>query len=134
MLSKLGPDGMSSDESDHQGDSGIPQFRIMRKEWRSENMTPWLRAFDRLYRDSRFRTGQEKGTENIPYRYTLPGAPQARGRLQPGESTSNRRIVPCLPRNAYDERWMQTLDEFEREELRASPEEYSFLHSPATHL
>ncbi|KAG2144068.1 hypothetical protein BD769DRAFT_1347862 [Suillus cothurnatus] len=52
MLTRIGPDGMSSDETANEND--VPQYRILGRNWRSLEVTSWLRVFDAIYRHNRY--------------------------------------------------------------------------------
>ena len=113
MLHRLGPRGMSSDESDHQPDGGV-RYRILRKHWRNPALTAWLRIFDYLYRSSHLAL-----SDDIPSRFAT------------GKVSFNGPPVRGLPRNAYNEAWLDTLSAGEVQRLGARQEEtYSFTHSP----
>jgi hypothetical protein len=116
----LGVDGMSSDESDHENMSGMPQFRIVKKPWRNPTLSPWLRVFDSIHRYSRFR----------PVRRTTRGA-QPHIRLLGNKVDDSCPAVIRLPGNAYNSAWLEMLDTYDREILEADEDEiYDFSHLP----
>ncbi|KAI0740920.1 hypothetical protein C8Q76DRAFT_598028, partial [Earliella scabrosa] len=82
MLHRLGPQGMSSDESDHQPDGEV-SYRILPKRWRHPALTAWLRIFDYLYRSRHLAL-----SDDIPRRF-------ATGQVSYGPP------VRGLPYNAY---------------------------------
>ena len=49
VVQSLGLDGMSSDESDHEGHKGEVTYYILHKDWRSRQITAWLRMLDSLH-------------------------------------------------------------------------------------
>lgn len=118
MLKYLGVDGMSSDDSDHGVATGVPQYRIVRKPWRHPSLAPWLRVFDALHRHSRFR----------PVRRVTRGA-QAHIRLLGNRVDASRAAVPQLCQNAYNPAWLESLNEFDREDLQIDAGLYDFTHS-----
>ncbi|EIW54269.1 uncharacterized protein TRAVEDRAFT_132465 [Trametes versicolor FP-101664 SS1] len=114
MLEQLGVDGMSSDESDSQ--NGVKYYRILRKSWRPERVTLWVRGFDAVEAIS--RPSNARGN-------------QPRKRMQSTKVDDSRDAVKGLPRNAYDATWYAKLGDFAREDLCRSEETYSFDHCPA---
>ena len=76
ILQRLGIDGMSSDEEDE----GAPfiRYRVLKKTWRSEAVTTFLRALDALHR--RYRKTGGSGSKR--------GSPPRLRCLCPKESTS----------------------------------------------
>lgn len=117
MLTYLGVDGMSSDESDH--DSGLPQYRILVKPWRNPVLAPWLRVFDALHRRSRFR----------PVDRATRGA-QPHLRIVSSKQDGSRAAVTHLPKNAYNSIWLSNLPDYDLRRLHPQDETYSFSHSP----
>lgn len=118
MIKYLGPDGMSTDESDHQNSpDGMPQYRIVKKPWRNPAVGAWLCVFDAIHRYHKFR----------PIRRNTRGA-DAHRRLLGNTVDNSRAAVDQLPLNAYNPTWIANLPEFEQEDLRPSPE-YDFSHS-----
>ena len=117
MLRRLGMDGMSSDESSVEND--IVHYRVVKKRWRNEKVTSWLRAFDAMYRKKRV---------SATNRRSRGAAVHAR------EVTNNfddsRAAVPHLPRSAYDETWLHTLQAVDLEDLCVREEPYLFEHLP----
>src|ERR1700722_10465356 len=99
MLTYLGLDGMSSDESDHE--NGLPQYRILIKPWRHPALTPWLHVFDALHHQSRFR----------PVDRTTRGA-QPHLRVVSSKQDGNHAAVSQLPVNAYNPTWLANLPEY----------------------
>ncbi|EDR13086.1 uncharacterized protein LACBIDRAFT_322527 [Laccaria bicolor S238N-H82] len=119
ILQRLGVDGMSTDESDHELiGTGIPQFRIRKKGWRDERLGVWLRKFDALHRFRRF----------APIRRAGPGA-QPRIRLISNVS-STRPPVPGLPFNAYNANWLQHLPSWGATDLEVDSRRYCFQFNP----
>lgn len=125
-LMGLSSGGMSEDESDHTPDSEdegdqvegeIPQsgpqrrrYKITTLEWRSPDVTQWLRTMDLVYIGTRF---YDDGTP-------MPGN-QARERY-PSNKTQIGRPIQGLPRNFYNAEWLQTLSPDDLADLDVQPE------------
>ncbi|KAG2747845.1 hypothetical protein P692DRAFT_20848939 [Suillus brevipes Sb2] len=122
MLTRIGPDGMSSDETANEND--VPQYRILGRHWRSLEVTAWLRIFDAIYRHNRYGpagTGSRGNNARMRFESMSMGHPQ--------------RAVRRLPRNAYRAEWYDGLDQYDREELdRCEGEVYAFTHDPNIQL
>jgi len=86
---------MSSDEEEHVGTE--VQYRVRVPPWRSDAVTAWLRVFDVLYVHARRGRvfGDQRGS-------------QPRQRVTTGDVSRRPGIVPMLPRNAYDDVWVNT--------------------------
>ncbi|KAI0705489.1 hypothetical protein C8Q76DRAFT_771240 [Earliella scabrosa] len=117
ILQRLGPEGMSSDESAME--NGVKQFRILKKEWRNERLTGWLRVFDAISRERRAN----------PVTETTRGA-EPRQRFQSGKVDSSTPPVGALPSNAYDPTWYANLTPYRRQRLQARKNAYDFTHTP----
>ncbi|KAI0712000.1 hypothetical protein C8Q76DRAFT_602860, partial [Earliella scabrosa] len=117
ILQRLGPEGMSSDESAME--NGVKQFRILRKEWRSEQLTGWLRIFDAISRERRAN----------PITEATRGA-EPRQRFQSGKIDNTSPPVGSLPINAYNPKWYAQLPPYRRQRLQARKKAYDFTHSP----
>lgn len=115
ILRLLGPDGMSSDESDHE--NGVVQYRVLIKSWRNPILTPFLRVFDASYRRDRF----------VPILQNTQGA-HPHLRLASNKVDDSRGAVTRLPVNAYDSRWLANLIPFDREMLQEG-DLYDFSHT-----
>ena len=102
LLSKLGTDGMSSDE-----EVGSNQYDVVAKVWRSTELVIWLRTLDALYRRSR---------ENVKINTDRRGN-DIHVRVPSGRINSRSRAVPGLPVNAYDPAWLSTLTPCDLEDL-----------------
>ncbi|KAG1854901.1 hypothetical protein F4604DRAFT_1591062 [Suillus subluteus] len=122
MLARIGPDGMSSDETANEND--VPQYRILGRNWCSLEVTAWLRIFDAIYRHNRYGpagTGSRGNNARMRFESMSMGHPQ--------------RAVRRLPRNAYRAEWYSGLDQYDREELdRCEDEVYAFTHVPNIQL
>ncbi|KIK38458.1 hypothetical protein CY34DRAFT_90973 [Suillus luteus UH-Slu-Lm8-n1] len=119
ILTRIGPDGMSSDETANE--NNVPQYRILGRHWRSLEVTAWLRIFDAIYRHNRYGpagTGSRGNNARMRFESMSMGHPQ--------------RAVRRLPRNAYRADWYDGLDQYDREELdRCEDEVYVFTHVPS---
>ncbi|KAH9885103.1 hypothetical protein C8Q73DRAFT_660346 [Cubamyces lactineus] len=117
MLQCLGVDGMSSDESSVEND--IVHYRILKKSWRHPNLTIWLRVFDAAYRKTRV-SETNRATRGAPVHW----------RLVTNQYDNRRAAVPCLPKNAYNPEWLNSLNGMDVEDLAARDEFYDFTHTP----
>lgn len=116
MLELLGVEGMSSDESDREGDQD--QYWILPPLWRDERLTTWLRAFDSVHHLLR------KSGDPTALRGAFPHIRHPTKR----KSDSNG-FVPGLPINAYDEDWFQQ-QSVPKLILHPSNNQYDFTHDP----
>lgn len=115
VIRALGVDGMSSDESEHEG--GSPRYRILQKPWRNPSITSWLRVFDAVHMNARL--GLAHGSQ----RGAMP-----RVRVASSLMGASRPVVPHLPRNAYSGLWLERLSEYEAASIQPSAG-YEFSHS-----
>ncbi|KAF9500278.1 hypothetical protein BDN71DRAFT_1355543, partial [Pleurotus eryngii] len=119
MLERLGVQGMSSDESDHE--SGLSQYRILLPKWRNPQLAAWLRVFDAIHRKSRFQSDQTRAGRGARPRLRVVGQTW---------STSES-YVSQLPLNAYNPNWLARLNIIEKEDVDAQGDEhYDFSHNP----
>ncbi len=86
-------------------------FRKIRPVWRSSapDVAAWFATFDHLHMSTRFYKNGKRKPGRLP-RHRLPA-------LAPRVSNSNN-YPKRLPRNFYDETWLDGLDEFERAQLK----------------
>lgn len=117
IIHDLGAEAMSSDESDHE--SGVPQYHVLIHAWRNPVLTPFLRAFDAIYRRSRF----------APITQNTRGA-HPHIRFMSGRRSTTRRIPPGRPVNAYDPRILHNMTDDDFFDLRVEPA-YDFSLTPA---
>ena len=115
MLQRLGPDGMSSDEEEIE--NGTVQYNVLVKDWRSEELAPWLRVFDAAARMLRI--------EPFPRRRGC----YPRARHSTDQTGSSSRGVVGLPTAAYRPEWLARLGAYRRELLRDTDERYDFIHT-----
>lgn len=119
VLQKMGTQGMSSDESDHEEvvndpilGSRTPQYRVLLPKWRSTELRAWLRIFDQIHMIERRSHGSLRG--DFPrLRIHDSGSPCY---------STRQTYVNHLPRNAYDSAWLAS-------RTRVVPtEDYTFSH------
>ena len=123
-LELLGVNGMSSDEEDQY--RGTKQYRVFKKVWREEAVTPWLRVFDAAYRRTRLEP-MESGAGAVP---------RVRFVTNTVAPWPLRNVVKRLPKSAYDQTWLESLTERERRCLRVAedPAGSLFTHEPSALL
>lgn len=103
-IDKLGTSGHSEDETDAETKHLIrPRYKIKRCAWRSDQLTRYLRALDRLHIYNRFSAIAPRSPGNWP-----------RERI-PGSKIGTSGAVAGLPRNFYDAKWLSGLS---KEEVR----------------
>lgn len=92
---RLGVSGHSGDESDHR-DMNTLRYTILQLEWRSMELTQYLRALDVVHLSTRWtRDGRPKQGR----------FPRIR-RVVNGRVDTSAEAVPGLPRNFYDATWL----------------------------
>ncbi|KAH9921094.1 hypothetical protein B0H21DRAFT_701777, partial [Amylocystis lapponica] len=107
---------MSGDES--QPETG--RYVVTRLPWRSVQAEEWLMVFDWMHLSTRFNANRKPNSGRFPHR-------RSRG-SQRIESECNP--VPGLPKNFYDQAWLNGLPEDDQIELRMQPE-VDLTHSEA---
>ncbi|PCH45159.1 hypothetical protein WOLCODRAFT_168110 [Wolfiporia cocos MD-104 SS10] len=111
VLERMGKEGMSGDESDHQG--GQRQYAIMRETWRNNTLlTKWLRILDLLQLHMKFNGMGRAARGNWP-------------RIRKLSSTRPKlagKPVAGLPLNFYDPEWYAALRDTQRAELGVQPQ------------
>jgi len=107
---------MSSDETSD-GD-GFRRYRILRPQWRSTAATGWLRFFDVLY--NRARRDRVFGND----RGAFP-----RDRKTAKRDSESTQFVIGLPRNGYDEGWLNS--QIDIENVVQPRPNVSWTHEPA---
>lgn len=117
MLERLAVNGMSSDEEDHY--RGTKHYRVLKKRWRAQELTPWLRVFDAAYRKDR----------SVPFEQGQGAMPRLRYTSNAETHRPVRNAVKGLPRNAYDPDWVASLSSYERGRLGMIDEIYNFQHT-----
>ena len=104
---------MSEDESDHEGKGGALQgrrYKITKSQWRSPEVTKWLRTMDLIYTGTKINEDNTWGPGN-QFRQRYPSTKEELGRAIIG-----------LPRNFYDARWLRTLTPRQLGALSVQPE------------
>ena len=115
MIERFGVDGMSSDESETE--SGVKQYTVLKKSWRADEVTLWLRGIDAIVALS------TKSRGNRP-----------RIRMVSTKVDDSRPAVQGLPQNAYNSTWYARLGDFDRADLHRSEEIYEFNHANSVWL
>ena len=103
----LHAEGMSSDESD--GEGGHTKYWVKTRQWRSNALNQYLQRID-----------LDANRTNV-YGKPWPGNPPRLRKRRANATLSDRRAVPCLPINFYDEAWLATLENRDRKALKAKP-------------
>lgn len=88
---------MSSDEEQIVGQH--KQYEVIEPAWRSDVVTSWLRIFDALHAQAKRSglLGDQRGAE-----------PRMRITNMPPKRSTSERFVSKLPRNAYDDQWLNS--------------------------
>lgn len=119
MLQQFGPTGMSSDESsgDERPTSGQPRdrYHICQPQWRSSRVTTWLRTLDVVHLIDR---GLGRGRDPR-LRISNPEDPRVSQSIE---------FVAYLPRNAYNETWLEQRNDINFAIFPA--DNYDFSHDP----
>ncbi|KAH9481667.1 hypothetical protein JR316_0006194 [Psilocybe cubensis] len=110
MFLRMGYRGMSSDESDSEGN----RFKVHLCPWRHPNVTQWLHAIDALGLAMRKNANLKQGSSQ---REREPST-------KPGDPT---RFVRGLPRNSYEPTWLDNPDHIQFD-VRPTDEVYNFVH------
>ncbi|KAJ8455320.1 hypothetical protein ONZ45_g18976 [Pleurotus djamor] len=119
MLERLGPKGMSDDESDRgNGDDGgqpRPVYRVVSPYWRDPDVATWLQVFNAAHLHS-----HQRGSTRGQY-------PRVRLRSAPETSDFTCKPVRFLPHNAYRKVWYDA-QRNGADVLKPHPEAYQFQH------
>lgn len=105
--------GMSGDESDRGSrlsSSSTKNYFILRPEWRSQEVSRWLRVMDLVHLDRRF-AADGRMTRGKLARYRLPS----------NKVDQTASPVPMLPKNFYDADWLSSLSAKEMRRLDIQP-------------
>lgn len=102
---------LSEDESDHENGTrlGCSRYAIVKEEWRSDELVVWLRMMDLL------ACGEKWAGRQV----AQPG--NGKRRRFHSSLSKDGVAVAGLPENCYDPDWLNTLDQFEREQLQVKP-------------
>ncbi|KAG2135667.1 hypothetical protein BD769DRAFT_1385540 [Suillus cothurnatus] len=95
MVQWLGPNGMSSNESDHEGLEGKPLYCILQKLWCSLEVTELLRLLDVLHLYKMFGKAWNVLSGAWPHMHS--------SRMQVSTSSP----VESLPQNFYSQKWLK---------------------------
>ena len=126
-MESLGLDGMSSDESSHEGRKGEATYHIREKRWCSRQVNDWLRMLDALHLRLRY-SGKWQATAGAWPHFRSSGL-----------EYSERPPVKGLPVDFYSADWYGNQDAFMKGELKAKkklgsltvPAEYwKYVHLP----
>ncbi len=114
----MGIGGTSEDESDHE--EGERRFRIVELDWRSAELTKWLRVYDNIYSSTKFNYAGRPSRGNwtrirVP---SHPGAPKLKKKPPVG-----------LPRNFFKPGYLDGLLKYELDALKVKDEVYPLLHT-----
>ncbi len=104
---------LSDDESDHENGTNLGQRRyvIIQEEWRSDELTKWLRMIDLL------ACGEKWDGRNVARKGN-----GRRIRVMPASiCPKGRDAVLGLPENCYNPSWLKKLKGYEREHLNVTP-------------
>ncbi|KAF9231762.1 hypothetical protein BU15DRAFT_55768 [Melanogaster broomeanus] len=97
IVEELGLAGISSDESDHEPGHGQAAYNIIRKGWRSAEVTRILRTLDSLHLRARYREHWDATPGSWPHLRSM------------SLKSSSRAAVKGLPRNFYSESFLLSL-------------------------
>ncbi|KAI5984175.1 hypothetical protein EDD15DRAFT_2177616, partial [Pisolithus albus] len=121
VVQSLGLDGMSSDESDHEGHDGEATYHILDKDWRSQHITAWLRMLDALHLRLRY-SGEWQATSGAWPHFRTSSLRE-----------SVRPAVGELPTDFYSHNWYQAQSSFVKGQLKATKPRVSLV-IPAEYL
>jgi hypothetical protein len=111
LLSALGTNGISSDESDHEAGQGEATYFVKNKNWRSFEVTTWLRVFDAWHLRGRYG-GEYQASPGAWPHFRTPST----------ETSSERPAVAHLPKNFYNPFWLSQRKAFQVRELKPTKE------------
>lgn len=119
ILERLGPDGMSSDDSDHDTSrTHLLGARFITKQpiWRAETLFDFLHVFDSLYSLKRRKERTTRGS--LPY-------PR---QVDANTFSSSTKFVTDLPKSAYRSSWLE-MQRSAPYVVRPTTEPYVFEHA-----
>jgi hypothetical protein len=108
LMDKIPVGAMSGDETDHR--QGNLNYVVRPPVWRNSEIEPFFMALDDLHLSTRFSSNGRAKRGKFPHPRIRSGRPPI-----PGGG------IPGLPVNFYDPRWLRTLTNFERKELKIKP-------------
>ena len=109
-MTSLRTEGTSSDERDSDLVRVPPRYLIHKLEWRSAELTRFLRTLDLLHISTRFTEKGQPTPGNWP-----------RYRVQSSIVDNISPVVKGLPLNFYDSEWLLDLDPEHRAQLEHKP-------------
>ena len=113
MLAKLGPDGMSSDETDTESNGAQPKtLRRITKPWHSRHVSALLRYLDK----TPIPRGQKLKGNSYLVRH-----PEPRLGVDPHPGSHTVTPVAKLPENYYDDAFYRALKPREKQRLQRGP-------------
>ena len=118
ILDALGPDGMSSDESDVDPETNQLTYTIAKPEWRHPDLHNWLKVFDQLHQRNHINSwsGDKRGA----FPHIRVGSQKVHPKMHG---------PPGLPVNTYDPKWLESRAYLYRKHvLRPKDEPYTFNH------
>ncbi|KAK7436349.1 hypothetical protein VKT23_019197 [Stygiomarasmius scandens] len=122
IIERLGIDGMSEDEEVARLPY-IREYHVRYPRWRSHQLGRFLHTLDLVYDLKKQDLGHPRG--NQPH---LRKRPQ---NLADPRNYLEGNFVPDLPRDAYEERWLESKSEREKcHRVRPREEQYHFIHDP----
>lgn len=119
ILEALGPNGMSSDESDVDCNTRQLTYTIVKPDWRHPDLHNWLKVFDQLHHRNHINSWSLDKRGAFPH-------------IRIGSQKVHRKVqVPAgLPINAYDPKWLDGREELYLKHVLCPKEErYIFSHS-----
>ena len=119
ILQRLGPDGMSSDESELE--QGVKVYKVLIKKWRNPDLVEWFKVFDSIARMERTNVINGVDGRGAPYRE----------RIRSQKVDEFCETVGALPINAYDKTWFGTLSKFTQARMNVVQKSYDFTHTEA---
>ncbi|RPD72403.1 hypothetical protein L226DRAFT_449638, partial [Lentinus tigrinus ALCF2SS1-7] len=119
MLQRLGPEGMSSDESEVE--NGVKVYKVLVKKWRNPDLVEWFKVFDSIARMERTNVINGMDGRGAPYRE----------RIRSTKDDDKCSPVGRLPPNAYNSTWFDDLNKFSQARINVLKKAYSFTHTDA---
>ena len=113
MIQAYGPDGMSSEESDNEGEEIQPLLRVKVMPWR-RNISHELGIIDKQCKIA--GSFHNQGSK-----------PMRRERRAGNAAVSSRPPVPDLPKALYDQEWWNGLDDMERALVSVNEEVFEWV-------
>ena len=118
VLDALGPEGMSSDESDVDPATNQLRYTVVKPDWRHADLHNWLKILDQLHH--RAHVNSWSMDKRGAFSHIRVGSQRVRKKVH---------APPRLPINAYDPLWIEGRDAlYVRDVLRPKAERYNFVH------